>query len=117
MLYQELKLKYKAYNWLVEKSILLLFPYSLLATVPGRSDSVIACSSEKRQNSRTVSELLVVLHSHVWDMNSGALHVHKACTSIAGLCVRFLVLPAVHLSYISVEYTELSICFVGNRQD
>lgn len=82
------------------KSILLLFLYALLATAPGRSGSVIACSSEKCQHSRMVSELLAVSHSHVWDVNSSAVHVHQVCTSIVGLCVRFLVLPAVHLSHV-----------------
>lgn len=99
------------------KLILLLFPYSLLATVPARSDFVIACSPEKCQNSRMVSELLVVLHSHVWDVNSSALCVHQACTSIVGLCVRSLVLPAVHLLHVGAEYVELRPCFQRNRQD
>lgn len=47
-----------------------------------------------------MSELLLVSHSDVWNMNASALRVHQACTSVVGLCVRFLVLPAVHLSHV-----------------
>lgn len=99
MVYQELKLKCKDYS-LGGNTFFLLFFYYLLATVPCRSDSVIACSSEKCHYSKMVSGLLVVLHSHIWDMNSSALPVHQACTSVLGLCVRLLVLPAVYLEHI-----------------
>lgn len=97
MVYQELKLKCKDHN-LGGNTFLLLFLYYLLATVHCRTDSVIACSSGRCQYSKMVSKLLMVLHSHVWDMNSSALPVHQA--SIVGPCVRLLVLPAVHLEHV-----------------